>query len=58
MASTLIVEVMRRMRAHGETRATLNVNVNNPEAIKLYRRLGFSRAGGRARYEPARLTAR
>lgn len=57
VASTLIVEVLRRMRAAGEARAVLNVNVNNPGAIAAYRRLGFRRVGGRARYEPARLAA-
>lgn len=57
VASTLIVEVLRRMRAHGQTRAVLNVNVNNPGAIAAYRRLGFRRAGRRARYEPTRLAA-
>ena len=41
------------MREAGETRAVLNVNVNNPGAISVYGRLGFARAGRRARYEPA-----
>jgi mycothiol synthase len=57
VASTLIVEVLRRMRAGGETRAVLDVNVNNPGAIAAYLRLGFRRTGRRARYEPARLAA-
>jgi len=57
IASTLITEVLDRMRAHGEARAALNVNVNNPGAMRVYRRLGFGPAGRRARYEPARLTA-
>jgi ribosomal protein S18 acetylase RimI-like enzyme len=39
------------MRAAGETGITLNVNVNNPHAIELYRRLGFVTAGRRARYQ-------
>jgi ribosomal protein S18 acetylase RimI-like enzyme len=55
VATTLIIEVLRRMRADGQTRAVLNVNVNNPGAIAAYRRLGFRRTGRRARYEPARL---
>ena len=46
----LITEAVRRMRAAGETAITLNVNVNNPYAAALYRRLGFTRSGRRARY--------
>ena len=57
IAVTLIIEVLRRMAAHGERSAVLNVGVNNPEAIALYRRLGFGPVGRRARYEPARLSA-
>ena len=57
VASMLIIEVLRRMRAAGQARAVLNVNVNNPGAIAAYRRLGFRRSGRRARYEPTRLTA-
>lgn len=57
VASTLITEVLRRMRADGQTRALLNVNVNNPAAISACQRLGFRRTGRRARYEPTRLTA-
>jgi mycothiol synthase len=53
IAARLIVEVLRRMREAGETRAVLNVNVNNPAAIGVYDRLGFARVGRRARYEPA-----
>ena len=57
VASTLIVEVLRRMLADGQARAVLNVNVNNPGAIAAYQRLGFQRTGRRARYEPTRLAA-
>jgi len=57
VASTLIIEVLRRMLADGQTQATLNVNINNPGAIAAYRRLGFRRTGRRARYEPTRLAA-
>ncbi len=57
IATALIGEVLRRMAAHGTPSAVLNVNVNNPGAIELYQRLGFGRAGRRARYEPARLAA-
>jgi mycothiol synthase len=47
----LTTEVIRRMRAAGETTIALDVNVNNPHAAALYRRLGFTQAGRRARYE-------
>jgi mycothiol synthase len=57
LATRLIVEVLRRMAADGEDRAVLNVNVNNPGAIKAYRRIGFDSVGRRARYEHARLAA-
>jgi len=57
VASTLINEVLRRMLADGQTRAMLNVNVNNPGAIAAYQRVGFRRTGRRARYEPTRLPA-
>jgi mycothiol synthase len=57
VASRLIIEVLRRMRADGQTLAVLNVNVNNPGAIAAYQRLGFRRTGRRARYEPAKRRA-
>jgi len=38
------------MRPAGEASITLNVNVNNPHAAALYRRLGFTEVGRRARY--------
>jgi mycothiol synthase len=49
----LTTEVIARMRAAGETTIALDVNVNNPHAAALYRRLGFTQAGRRARYEAA-----
>jgi ribosomal protein S18 acetylase RimI-like enzyme len=39
------------MRVAGETTITLNVNVDNPHATALYRRLGFTKTGRRARYQ-------
>jgi mycothiol synthase len=39
------------MRSAGEASITLNVNINNPHAAALYRRLGFTRIGRRARYQ-------
>ncbi len=53
IGASLISEVVARMRVAGETVITLNVNVNNPHAAALYRRLGFTRAGRRARYQAA-----
>jgi mycothiol synthase len=50
IGAVLIGEAVRRMRAGGETTITLNVNVDNPHAIALYRKLGFARTGRRARY--------
>ncbi len=47
----LIGEAVHRMRAAGETSITLNVNTGNPHATALYRRLGFTRVGRRARYQ-------
>ena len=38
------------MRSAGEASITLDVNVNNPRVAALYRRLGFTRIGRRARY--------
>jgi mycothiol synthase len=53
LGALLIAEAVRRMRSAGETTITLNVNVNNPHAAALYRRLGFIYAGRRAEYEVA-----
>ncbi|MEH1129495.1 GNAT family N-acetyltransferase [Micromonospora sp. CPCC 206061] len=54
IATALVVEALRRMRADGATAALLDVNVNNPGAARLYARLGFSVLGRRARFEPVR----
>jgi mycothiol synthase len=51
IGARLIGEAVRRMRSAGETGITLNVNINNPHAAALYRRLGFTRIGRRARYQ-------
>ncbi|WP_127501422.1 GNAT family N-acetyltransferase [Actinoplanes solisilvae] len=50
LAGALITESLTRMRAAGETHAWLTVNVNNPGAAALYRRLGFLDHGCRARF--------
>jgi mycothiol synthase len=49
----LISEAVQRMRSAGESVITLNVNINNPHAAALYRRLGFAPVGRRARYRGA-----
>jgi mycothiol synthase len=51
IGARLIAEVVQRMRSAGETKITLNVNIDNPHAAALYRRLGFTRTGRRARYQ-------
>jgi mycothiol synthase len=50
LGAALVAEAVRLMRAGSQTVITLNVNVNNPHAAALYRRLGFALAGRRARY--------
>ncbi len=51
IGAKLITEAVQRMRSAGEAGITLNVNINNPHAAALYRRLGFTRIGRRARYQ-------
>jgi mycothiol synthase len=51
IGAALIGEAVRRMRSAGVEAITLNVNVNNQPAAALYRRLGFTRIGRRARYQ-------
>jgi mycothiol synthase len=51
LGSALVAEVMRRMLAAGRQAVLLNVNTNNPGAASVYRRLGFTTIGQRARYE-------
>jgi mycothiol synthase len=50
IGAALIGEAVRLMRSGGQATITLNVNTDNGRAIALYRRLGFVRTGGRARY--------
>lgn len=52
MGALLVTEAVQRMRDAGESVITLNVNTNNPHAAGLYRSLGFTRTGRRARYAP------
>ena len=42
LAAALLSEAMRRFRDAGLPVAVLHVNVNNPEAASVYRRLGFT----------------
>jgi mycothiol synthase len=51
ISALMIAEVCNRMIAAGEAQAILTVNINNPSAIAIYQRIGFSRLGRRARYE-------
>ncbi|GAB3810544.1 hypothetical protein GCM10027605_49040 [Micromonospora zhanjiangensis] len=52
LGAALVTEALRRMRAGGGDAVLLDVNVDNP-AGELYRRLGFTPVGTRARFEPA-----
>lgn len=58
ISTMLIAEVLGRMVAAGERRSVLTVNVNNPSAIAVYDRIGFTRTGRRARYERGPLHGR
>jgi mycothiol synthase len=51
LARALVTEALRRMAADGQPEAWLTVNVNNPGAARLYRDLGFTSHGRRARYQ-------
>jgi ribosomal protein S18 acetylase RimI-like enzyme len=49
LGAALVREALRRIRSGGAAEAFLEVNVDNP-AGRLYRRLGFTDAGRRARF--------
>jgi mycothiol synthase len=51
LGAHLMTEVVHRIRTAGEMSITLDVDVDNPRAVALYRRLGFTRIGCRAKYE-------
>lgn len=51
LGRALVTESLGRMAADGEIEAWLNVNVDNPGAADLYRRIGFTDRGRRARYQ-------
>jgi len=50
LGAALVVEALRRFKADGAEHVTLDVNVNNPGAARVYARLGFDVVGRRARY--------
>ena len=50
IGSALVAEVLRRFRAAGGDHVLLDVNINNPRAVRVYTRTGFERIGRRARY--------
>ena len=51
LGGALVGEALRRMRAGGADQALLDVNVDNP-AARLYARLGFTKLGRRAKFQP------
>lgn len=53
LAAALVAELLRRAHAAGWPQVLLDVNVNNPEAARVYTRLGFAAHGRRARYTRA-----
>jgi mycothiol synthase len=50
LGAALVVEALRRFQAAGAEHVTLDVNVNNPGAARVYAWLGFGVVGRRARY--------
>jgi mycothiol synthase len=50
IAYQLILRALQGLQEAGETEVWLDVNLNNPHAAQLYRRMGFELAGRRARY--------
>jgi len=50
IGSALMIEALERFRAAGDDHVLLDVNINNPDAARLYERLGFRQVGRRARY--------
>jgi mycothiol synthase len=50
LGAALVVEALRRFQASGAEYVALDVNVNNPNAARVYAWLGFDLVGRRARY--------
>jgi mycothiol synthase len=53
LGAALLCEVMRRFRGDGLRWAGLEVNVDNGNALRLYRRVGFERLRTRSSYQKA-----
>ena len=53
LGAALICWALRSFRTEGLARARLSVNVNNPHATEVYRRLGFTTVRRRAVYVQA-----
>ncbi|MFF7455875.1 GNAT family N-acetyltransferase [Kitasatospora sp. NPDC008115] len=51
LGRALAVAALERLRAAGDAEVLLDVNVNNPASAALFRGLGFTGAGRRARFE-------
>ncbi|MGN9913087.1 GNAT family N-acetyltransferase [Phytohabitans sp. LJ34] len=51
VGGALVTESLRRMREEGAEQVLLDVNVDNP-AARLYTRLGFTKLGRRAKFQP------
>ena len=51
IGAALMVRAMRAWKAEGKEAVMLDVNVNNPGAIRLYLQLGFAIVGRRGRFE-------
>ncbi|MEV6976539.1 GNAT family N-acetyltransferase [Kitasatospora sp. NPDC093806] len=51
LARALAVAALERLRAGGDAEVFLDVNVNNPASAALFRGLGFTEVGRRARFE-------
>ena len=52
VATTMIVDALRTLIAHGARQVSLEVAVNNEPAQALYRRFGFAPVGVRPNYYP------
>lgn len=50
LGAALVLKALQQLRVNGSRQVWLDVNVNNPEAARLYQHFGFTHAGRRARY--------
>ncbi len=51
IGAALMVRALRAWKAEGKEAVMLDVNVNNPGAIRLYRQLGFVIVGRRGKFQ-------